>query len=142
MSLLIVMKRSFFALALGSFLSTGVASAKEEGVVSASWCFTYLSIYLDPIEGVPIYYLPGEIYKQLGGRGSPPDGAITTTFDIVNDNLQFVNSALPDGRAGFCQVPDSGIVYITYLSEPDGCVEVVLTVVPRKQHPSQFLVPC
>ncbi|CAG7559549.1 unnamed protein product [Fusarium equiseti] len=77
----------------------------------------------------PIYY-NGESYKELGGQTGPaPDNAITTTFVDDGGYIQFVNTDLPNGRAGFCQVASSGQVYITFGFAPPNCVPVRLAAV-------------
>ncbi|KAF4992904.1 hypothetical protein FGRMN_6847 [Fusarium graminum] len=78
----------------------------------------------------PVYY-NGEDYKLLGGQTGPvPPGAITTTFSIDgNGYVQFSNSLLPNGQAGFCQVSDTGEVYLTFTSSPPDCVTIRLAVI-------------
>ncbi|RFN49887.1 hypothetical protein FIE12Z_5874 [Fusarium flagelliforme] len=77
----------------------------------------------------PIYY-NGESYKELGGQTGPvPDNAITTTFVDNGGYIQFVNTDLPNGRAGFCQVASSGQVYLTFGFAPPNCVPVRLSVI-------------
>lgn len=76
-------------------------------------------------DGALIYY-SGESYKELSGLDSPPSGSITKTFEGTG-RLAFGNSALPDGRAGFRQIPD-GIVYVTFTNGPVGCISVKLVV--------------
>ncbi|KAG8674151.1 hypothetical protein FPOAC1_000114 [Fusarium poae] len=79
---------------------------------------------------VPIYY-DREQFKILSGQaGDVPSGAITTTFSIDGAYLQFRNSGLPSNEAGFCQTPRDGQIYITFSSEPAGCVPVRLSAIP------------
>ncbi|CAG7564261.1 unnamed protein product [Fusarium equiseti] len=75
--------------------------------------------------GTPIYY-SGESYKELSGLDFPSSGSITKTFEDTG-RLVFRNSALPNGRAGFCQTLD-GIVYVTFTNGPVGCISVELVV--------------
>ncbi|KAH7183586.1 uncharacterized protein B0J16DRAFT_416630 [Fusarium flagelliforme] len=80
--------------------------------------------------GFSIYY-NGEDFKSLIGQpGRVPRRAITTTFSVDSSGfIRFSSSLLPNGEAGFCQVPDSGEVYVTFTSSPPGCTSVRLTVV-------------
>ncbi|RFN43812.1 hypothetical protein FIE12Z_11941, partial [Fusarium flagelliforme] len=80
--------------------------------------------------GFSIYY-NGEDFKSLIGQpGRVPRRAITTTFSIDNSGfLRFSSSLLPNGEAGFCQVPDSGEVYVTFTSSPPGCTSVRLAII-------------
>ncbi|RBR06144.1 uncharacterized protein FIESC28_11159 [Fusarium coffeatum] len=75
--------------------------------------------------GAAIYY-SGESYKELSGLDFPSSGSITQTFEDTG-RLVFRNSALPNGKAGFCQTPD-GIVYVTFTNGPVGCISVELVV--------------
>ncbi|KAF4969555.1 hypothetical protein FSARC_3238 [Fusarium sarcochroum] len=59
---------------------------------------------------------------------SLPDDAITRSFTNAGGNLQFKNSALPNGQAGFCQDTSDGQVYMTFTSEPPSCIPVVLAI--------------
>ncbi|KAJ4246352.1 hypothetical protein NW762_013703 [Fusarium torreyae] len=56
------------------------------------------------------------------------DDAITRSFTNAGGNLQFRNSALPNGQAAFCQDSSDGQVYMTFTSEPPSCIPVVLAV--------------
>lgn len=89
--------------------------------------FTLVSGQLSENGGIPIFYTPGDNYKQLRSAGSLPDGAIaiTTTFADNNGILEFSNSALPGGRASFCE-DDTGHVYMTFTSSPPNCGPVSL----------------
>ncbi|RBA14136.1 hypothetical protein FPRO05_02928 [Fusarium proliferatum] len=83
------------------------------------------------LEGnVPIYF-NGEDYKVFGGqRGPVPSGAITRTFFRDGDILRFRSSRIiPIGEAGFCQTPSDGLVYITFSSQPAGCIAVRLSAI-------------
>ncbi|PNP78741.1 hypothetical protein FNYG_07883 [Fusarium nygamai] len=83
------------------------------------------------LEGnVPIYF-NGEDYKVFGGQQGPvPSGAITRTFFRDGDILRFQSSRIiPNGEAGFCQTPSDGVVYITFSSQPAGCIAVQLSAV-------------
>lgn len=76
-----------------------------------------------------IFYNGTEDYKQLRGQGDAPFYAITTSFEIVNGYLEFINRVyLPNGRAGFCRDPATGQVYIKFPSGPPGCVSVRLSI--------------
>jgi hypothetical protein len=82
---------------------------------------------------VPIYF-NGEDYKVFGAeQGGVPSGAITRTFFRDGDILRFQSSRIiPNGEAGFCQTPSDGQVYITFSSEPAGCVPVRLSAIGGK----------
>jgi hypothetical protein len=82
---------------------------------------------------LPIYY-NGEDFKELSGQPGPvPAGAISTTFSVdSNGFVQFSNSLLPSGEAGFCQVSDSGQVYLTFTSSPPNCKTVRLAIIGCK----------
>ncbi|KAM0424562.1 hypothetical protein ACHAPT_010279 [Fusarium lateritium] len=79
--------------------------------------------------GDPIYYSGDEDYKLLAPQGEPPNGAITTTFVNSGGSLQFTNDLLPNGQAGFCQDPATSEVFLTFASQPPGCVPVGVTVI-------------
>ncbi|KAM0227726.1 hypothetical protein ACHAPO_011294 [Fusarium lateritium] len=77
----------------------------------------------------PVFYA-GESFKELRGQaGSLPQNAITTAFVEVSGSLRFRNSALPNGKAGFCQTPENGQTYVTFTSSPPGCLAVRLSIV-------------
>ncbi|KAF5571420.1 hypothetical protein FPHYL_456 [Fusarium phyllophilum] len=83
------------------------------------------------LEGnVPIYF-NGEDYKVFGGQQGPvPSDAITRTFFRDGDILRFQSSRIiPNGEAGFCQTPSDGVVYITFSSQPAGCIAVQLSAI-------------
>ncbi|KAF5534629.1 hypothetical protein FNAPI_12287 [Fusarium napiforme] len=87
------------------------------------------------LEGnVPIYF-NGEDYKVFGGQQGPvPSGAITRTFFRDGDILRFQSSRIiPNGEAGFCQTPSDGVVYITFSSQPAGCIAVKLSAIGVQQ---------
>ncbi|KAG9498029.1 hypothetical protein J7337_010911 [Fusarium musae] len=87
------------------------------------------------LEGnVPIYF-NGEDYKVFGGQQGPvPSGAITRTFFRDGDILRFQSSRIiPNGEAGFCQTPSDGVVYITFSSQPAGCIAVQLSAIGFQQ---------
>ncbi|KAF5639493.1 fusarubin cluster-esterase [Fusarium tjaetaba] len=87
------------------------------------------------LEGnVPIYF-NGEDYKVFGGQQGPvPSGAITRTFFRDGDILRFQSSRIiPNGEAGFCQTPSDGVVYITFSSQPPGCIAVQLSAIGVQQ---------
>lgn len=86
------------------------------------------------LEGnVPIYF-NGEDYKVFGGQQGPvPSNAITRTFFRDGDILRFRSSRIiPIGEAGFCQTPSDGLVYITFSSQPAGCIAVQLSAIGGK----------
>lgn len=74
--------------------------------------------------GSPIYY-NGEPFKEFSGQGVPSEAAITREFSTVAGSLVF---ALPSSNAGFCQVTDTGQVFITFGSAPPDCIDVSLRV--------------
>lgn len=79
-------------------------------------------------DGNPVYY-NGESYKELSSQSGPvPGDAITTTFVDNGGYIQFINTDLPNGGAGFCQVASSGQVYLTFGFAPPNCVPVRLAV--------------
>ncbi|VTT64930.1 unnamed protein product [Fusarium fujikuroi] len=83
------------------------------------------------LEGNAPIYFNGEDYKVFGGQqGSVPSGAITRTFFRDGDILRFQSSRIiPNGEAGFCQTPSDGLVYITFSSQPAGCIAVQLSAI-------------
>lgn len=81
--------------------------------------------------GNPAYY-NGEGFKVLRAQGRTPSGAITRTFTRDGNKLRFQSSRFPPGEAGFCQTPSDGQVYITFSSEPAGCIPVTILVVNCK----------
>lgn len=78
------------------------------------------------VGGVPIHYSPGDNYTQLRNTGPLTEGAITTTFTDNGGVLQFSNSALPSGRADFCE-DATGHVYMTFASSPLNCEPVLVS---------------
>ncbi|KAG5659109.1 hypothetical protein KAF25_000311 [Fusarium avenaceum] len=82
--------------------------------------------------GNPVYY-NGEGFKVLRAQGRTPSGAITRTFTRDGNKLRFQSSRFPTGEAGFCQTPSDGQVYITFSSEPAGCIPVTILVVSSEQ---------
>jgi hypothetical protein len=48
--------------------------------------------------GVPIYYSPGEDYKELSGQEIPSEGAIKSTFMVSGQRLVFKNPSCPMAR--------------------------------------------
>jgi hypothetical protein len=83
------------------------------------------------VGGNPVYY-NGEEFKVLSSPGRTPSGAITRTFTRDGNKLRFQSSKFPTGEAGFCQTPSDGQVYITFSSEPAGCIPVTILVVSCK----------
>ncbi|KAF4485603.1 hypothetical protein FAGAP_11556 [Fusarium agapanthi] len=79
---------------------------------------------------VPIYF-NGEDYKVFSGQQGPvPNGAITRTFFRDGDILRFQSSRIiPNGETGFCQTPSDGQVYITFSSQPTGCIAAQLSAI-------------
>ncbi|KAH7263822.1 hypothetical protein BKA59DRAFT_498742 [Fusarium tricinctum] len=84
------------------------------------------------VGGNPVYY-NGEEFKVLSSPGRTPSGAITRTFTRDGNKLRFQSSRFPTGEAGFCQTPSDGQVYITFSSEPAGCIPVTILVVSSEQ---------
>ncbi|KAM5383479.1 hypothetical protein ACJZ2D_002172 [Fusarium nematophilum] len=117
-------KRGLQRRALGGFVGVGTANPRV--------CTNAQQFRLSEGElldgNLPIYYSRGDRFKLLRGQGAPPNGAATTTFANIGGVLQFSNSALPNGQAGFCQDEATGQVYVTFTSEPAGCEPVELTV--------------
>ncbi|KAF5988746.1 hypothetical protein FBULB1_1301 [Fusarium bulbicola] len=83
-------------------------------------------------DGVPVSYL-GDGYQKLEASSSSSDNAISTTFSTEGGLLRFQNPSLPDGGASFCQTPFDGQVYMTFGSEPSGCLPVSLNVYRAEQ---------
>ncbi|CVL06936.1 uncharacterized protein FMAN_12028 [Fusarium mangiferae] len=83
--------------------------------------------------GVPVFYA-GEDFKPLSEQKPIGNSGniITKTFTESNGVLVFKNSSLPTGEAGFCQT-SNGIVYITFSSQPSGCVPVALRIYEVQQ---------
>jgi hypothetical protein len=88
---------------------------------------------------VPIYF-NGEGYGVFGGQQGPaPSGAITRTFFRDGDILRFQSSRLiQNGEAGFCQTPPDGVVYITFSSQPAGCIAVQLSAIGGELTPGSL----
>ncbi|KAF5718659.1 hypothetical protein FGLOB1_1551 [Fusarium globosum] len=74
------------------------------------------------------YFKPLSEQKPINNGGD----IITKTFTVSNGVLVFKNSSLPTGEAGFCQT-SNGIVYITFSSQPSGCVPVALRIYEVQQ---------
>jgi hypothetical protein len=70
----------------------------------------------------------GDGYQKLQASSSTSDSAISTTFSSEGGVLRFQNPSLPNRGASFCQTPSDGQVYMTFGSEPSGCVPVSLNV--------------
>nr|RBQ91167.1 hypothetical protein FVER53263_12176 [Fusarium verticillioides] len=83
-------------------------------------------------DGVPVSYL-GDGYQKLQASSSTSDSTVSTTFSSEGGALRFRNPALPNGGASFCQTPSDGQVYMTFGSEPSGCVPVSLNVYRAEQ---------
>ncbi|KAF5549813.1 hypothetical protein FMEXI_4064 [Fusarium mexicanum] len=83
-------------------------------------------------DGVPVSYL-GDGYQKLEASSSSSDNAISTTFSTEGGLLRFQSPSLPDGGASFCQTPSDGQVYMTFGSEPSGCLPVSLNVYRAEQ---------
>ncbi|KAM0550425.1 hypothetical protein ACHAO7_005558 [Fusarium culmorum] len=114
--------RRFYRRALGGFVGYQTDLCEDAVVYNLSQDRLYE-------DGLPIYY-NGESYKELGGQAGPlPRGAVTTTFLDDGGFVEFVSSSLPGGRAGFCQVSESGQVYLTFGSSPPDCAPVRLSVI-------------
>lgn len=114
------------ARALGGFVGT------QSGICEDAARFNFLAGSL--LDGdLPIYY-NGEDYKEFSGQPGPvPDGAISTSFSAdSNGFVQFSNSLLPNGKAGFCQLSDGGQVYLSFTSSPPNCRTVRLAIVSCK----------
>ncbi|KAF4999575.1 hypothetical protein FGRMN_2323 [Fusarium graminum] len=77
--------------------------------------------------GLPISYL-GDAFQLLQSSSVPSSDDITTTFSGDGGSLRFANPGLPGGEASFCQTSSDGQVYITFTSQPQGCVPVRLTI--------------
>ncbi|CAF3466606.1 unnamed protein product [Fusarium graminearum] len=77
--------------------------------------------------GIPVAYL-GDDYQKLESSSELPIDSVTTTFSSEGGVLSFVDSALPNGQASFCQTSSDGQVYMTFTSKPSGCVPVALNV--------------
>ncbi|KAF5687763.1 hypothetical protein FCIRC_2203 [Fusarium circinatum] len=83
-------------------------------------------------DGVPVSYL-GDGYQKLEASSSSSDNAISTTFSTEGGLLRFQNPSLPHNGASFCQTPSDGQVYMTFGSEPSGCLPVSLNVYRAEQ---------
>ncbi|KAJ4138512.1 hypothetical protein NW768_002347 [Fusarium equiseti] len=77
--------------------------------------------------GVPVSYI-GESFQLLQSLSVPTSDDITTTFSSDGGILRFINPGLPGGEASFCQTSSDNQVYLTFTSQPQGCVPVRLTV--------------
>lgn len=106
------------------FLNNNVAERQQQ--CNNATVFTLASGELSD-SGSPIYYLPGDSYRELRSAGPAPYGAISTNFTIDKGFLEFSNSSLPGGKAGFCEDGATGSVYLTFTSSPPNCETVFLT---------------
>ncbi|EYB31622.1 hypothetical protein FG05_02448 [Fusarium graminearum] len=114
--------RRFYRRALGGFVGSQSDLCEDAVVYNLSQDRLYE-------DGLPIYY-NSESYKELRGQAGPlPRGAVTTAFLDDGGFVEFVSSTLPGGRAGFCQVLESGQVYLTFGSSPPDCAPVRLSII-------------
>lgn len=114
--------RRFYRRALGGFVGSQSDLCEDAVVYNLSQDRLYE-------DGLLIYY-NGESYKELRGQAGPlPRGAVTTAFLDDGGFVEFVSSTLPGGRAGFCQVLESGQVYLTFGSSPPDCAPVRLSII-------------
>ncbi|KAJ4116157.1 hypothetical protein NW768_011129 [Fusarium equiseti] len=114
-------KRDLQARAVGGFVGS------QSEICAAASVFNLVQGRL--LDGTLPIYWNGESFKDL--RGNPralPRGAITETFADDNGFLRFLNPALPNGQAGFCQDTESGQVYITFTASPPGCQTIRLSI--------------
>ncbi|KAI9147446.1 peptidase s8 and s53 subtilisin kexin sedolisin [Paramyrothecium foliicola] len=140
-------KRGVSKRALGGFVGGGIVPNPigcDEAAV-----FVLISGQLS-LDQVPIFYERGESFKAFPGSrtNTPTSEAVTTSFTITDGQVHFRNSALPGGEAGFCQVPESGQVYLKFTEGPPDCEEVLIFANPAElcdsstgptQAPSQTL---
>ncbi|EWY84378.1 hypothetical protein FOYG_11838 [Fusarium oxysporum NRRL 32931] len=89
------------------------------------------------IDGVPFFY-NGQDYTELRARPVPLVGAVTRIIITSGRLLEIRNPDIPDG-AGFCLARD-GTVYVTFTSEPAGCVPIILEVYDKRQCQNDRLV--
>ncbi|KAG7046760.1 peptidase s8 and s53 subtilisin kexin sedolisin [Colletotrichum scovillei] len=75
--------------------------------------------------GVPVHYSPGESHRPFSAGETPPNNAITTTFDVYQGVLRFYHPSLPGIQASFCQ-DATGQVHVTFTSRPPDCEPVSL----------------
>ncbi|KXH26604.1 hypothetical protein CSIM01_02905 [Colletotrichum simmondsii] len=75
--------------------------------------------------GVPVHYSPGESHRPFSAGETPPNNAITTTFDVYQGALRFSHPSLPSIQASFCQ-DATGQVHVTFTSRPPDCEPVSL----------------
>ncbi|KAK6223597.1 hypothetical protein QIS74_03541 [Colletotrichum tabaci] len=108
---------------LGGFVSTGTDENPQVCSVATVFVLSENQVLAG---GQPFFYA-GEPFKALRNGGTPPPGAVTTTFGPDADGvLRFTNPVIPNGGASFCQDPANGQVYVTFTSSPLGCVPVVI----------------
>ncbi|WQF83705.1 hypothetical protein CDEST_08719 [Colletotrichum destructivum] len=108
---------------LGGFVSTGTDENPQVCSVATVFVLSENQVLAG---GQPFFYA-GEPFKALRNGGTPPPGAVTTTFGPGADGvLRFTSPAIPNGGASFCQDPANGQVYVTFTSSPLGCVPVVI----------------
>ncbi|EFQ33575.1 uncharacterized protein GLRG_08504 [Colletotrichum graminicola M1.001] len=108
----------------GGFLNNEVANNRGSCDFASNFTISALGQLLEA--GNPVFYIPGETFKEMRSAGVPPPNAITGTFDNNNGVLRIVNPELPNGEANFCQVL-TGQVYLTFNSTgPPGCQPVLL----------------
>ncbi|GJC96714.1 hypothetical protein ColKHC_05540 [Colletotrichum higginsianum] len=123
---------------LGGFVSTGTDENPQVCSVATVFVLSEDQVLAG---GQPFFYA-GESFKPLRNGGTPPPGAVTTTFGPDADGvLRFTNPAIPNGGASFCQYPANGQVYVTFTSSPLGCVPVLILAYgdrPASHRPSHL----
>lgn len=82
------------------------------------------------VEGEPLFADPSSGPVAFRGRGLPPEDSVTTTFENIDGYLEWNDDELEHIR--FCQVTETGQVYITFHESEDdwpvGCEPVLLQI--------------
>lgn len=128
---------------LGGFVSDNEADPNPSSCLAGTIFYLQVGGGLLLDAGQPLYFLTGFLFEKFKSVGAPPQGAITTFFNIdASGFLSWTNQAFLNGAAGFCQVPATGQVYATFgqqTSTPVGCVTVRLQVYRRKICPISLI---
>ncbi|EFQ34905.1 hypothetical protein CGRA01v4_04172 [Colletotrichum graminicola] len=112
-----VKQRGLWKRVLGGFLSNDTNGNHDS--CDAATIFTLSQDQLFEADN-PIFYSPGETFKQFHSPVVTPESAITNTFANVSGVLSFTSPSIPGGQADFCQ-DSTGQVFITFTTRPAYC---------------------
>jgi len=119
-----VKQRGLWKRVLGGFLSNDINGNRDS--CDAATVFTLSQDQLFEADN-PIFYSPGETFKQFSNPVVAPESAITSTFANVSGVLSFTSSSIPSGQAGFCQ-ESTGEVFVTFTTRPANCKPAFLYI--------------